>query len=105
MMAQVGSPRLRINLDIGHAQLTDDDPAETIRSVGEALVHLHLEDIEGRVHRHLPFGQGNIDFGAVRRALEEIGYTGPYVADLFGQDNPPGEVAEEALRAMRELFG
>jgi sugar phosphate isomerase/epimerase len=105
MMEQVGSARLRVNLDIGHAQVTDDDPAETIRQLGDAIVHLHLEDIEDRVHRHLPFGQGDIDFAAVRQALEEIGYEGPYVADLFGQEAAPSAVAAQALEAMREQFG
>ena len=105
MMQQVGSPRLRVNLDIGHAQVTDDDPAETIRQLGDAIVHLHLEDIEGRIHRHLPFGQGDIDFAAVRHALQDIGYEGPYVADLFGQEAPPGAVAAQALEAMEERFG
>jgi sugar phosphate isomerase/epimerase len=105
MMAEVGSPRLRVNLDVGHAEVTDDDPAETIRWMGDALVHLHLEDIADRVHRHLPFGYGDIDFVSIRQALEEIGYGGPYVADLFGQEAPPGEVAERALAAMRARFG
>jgi len=105
MIEEVGSPRLRVNLDIGHAFLTDDDPIASIRMLGAHIVHLHLEDMAAGVHRHLPFGAGDIDFPAVRRALDEIGYTGPYVVDLFGQDRPPEEVAAEALRGMRQLFG
>jgi sugar phosphate isomerase/epimerase len=104
LMQQVGSSRLRVNLDIGHAQVTDDDLAATIRQLGSAIVHLHLEDIKGRVHRHLPFGEGDIDFAAVRRALDEIGYAGPYVVDLFGQSAEPPVVAERALAALRQYF-
>ena len=104
MIEEVGSPRLRVNLDIGHAFLTDDDPAASIRMLGAHIIHLHLEDMAAGVHRHLPFGAGDIDFLAVRRALDETGYTGPYVVDLFGQDRPPEEVAAQALRGMRELF-
>ena len=105
MIEQVGSPRLCVNLDVGHAFLTDDDLPSSIRMLGERIVHLHLEDMARGVHRHLPFGQGDVDFAAVRGALEEIRYTGPYVIDLFGQDLPPEEVAAEALRGVRERFG
>jgi sugar phosphate isomerase/epimerase len=104
MIEAVGSPALKVNLDVGHAQITDDDVAASIRQLGPAIVHLHLEDIAGRVHRHLPFGAGDIDFDAIQRALAEIGYAGPYVVDLFGQDMDPIQVAADALAAMRRLF-
>ena len=105
MIDAVGSPRLCVNLDIGHAQVTDDDLVASIHALGDRIVHLHLEDVPGRVHRHLPFGEGDIDFVAVRQALEDIGYRGPYVVDLFGLDQPPTEVAARALAELRRLFG
>jgi sugar phosphate isomerase/epimerase len=105
MMQAVGSPQLKVNLDVGHAQITDDDVATTIRELGSSIVHLHLEDIKGRVHKHLPFGEGDMDFGAVRRALDDIGYVGPYVVDLFGLEAAPSEVAADALASLRRLFG
>jgi sugar phosphate isomerase/epimerase len=104
MLQAVGSPRLKVNLDIGHAQVTDDDPAASIRQLGSAIVHLHLEDITGRVHRHLPLGEGDINFAAIRQALSDIGYAGPYVADLFGMDEAPRDVAARALPALHHLF-
>lgn len=104
-MAEVGSPQLKINLDIGHAQVTDEDVAASVRSLGTAIVHLHLEDIADRVHRHLPFGQGDIPFDMVRLVLAEVGYSGPYVADLFGMDQDARDVAAQALVDMRRLFG
>lgn len=104
MMKAVGSPRLRVNLDVGHAQVTDDDVAATIRQLGSAIVHLHLEDIKDRVHKHLPFGEGDIDFVAIRQALEEIGYQGPYVVDLFGQGIEPQSAAAQALVELRRRF-
>jgi sugar phosphate isomerase/epimerase len=105
MLAAVDSPRLRVNLDVGHAQLTDENLADSVRRLGPAIVHLHLEDIRGRVHRHLPFGEGDIDFAALRRALAEIGYAGPYVADLFGLPADPAAVAAQALEGLRRHFG
>ena len=103
-LTAVGSPSLRINLDIGHAAVTDPDPARTIRELGPTIAHLHLEDIRERVHKHLYFGEGDIDFAAVRAAISEIGYVGPYVADLFGFAEEPLEAARRALVGMRERF-
>jgi sugar phosphate isomerase/epimerase len=103
-LAAVGSRHLGVNFDVGHAAVTDPDPAASIGDLGAAIVHLHLEDIRGRVHRHLFFGEGDIDFAAVRAALAEIDYRGPYVADLFGFGDAPSVAAERALAGMRERF-
>jgi sugar phosphate isomerase/epimerase len=100
----VGSDHVKVNLDVGHAAVTDADVAATIRDLGSAIVHIHLEDIRERVHQHLFFGEGDIDFVAVREALAGIGYTGPYVADLFGFEDDPSEAARRALVGMRERF-
>ncbi len=105
MIEAVGSPRLRVNLDVGHAAITDEDVAASIRRLGDEIVHLHLEDIRDRVHRHLPLGEGDIDFSAIRAALGQIGYGGPYVVDLFNQSDEPSAVARRALEGLRRLFG
>lgn len=103
MLHLVDSPHLKVNFDLGHAQVTDDDPAASIRALGSAVVHLHLEDIKDRVHRHLPLGDGDINFTAVREALVSTNYAGPYVADLFGQVDSV-EFATRTLDALRKLF-
>jgi sugar phosphate isomerase/epimerase len=104
MIDAVGSPRLKVNLDLGHAQVTDDDPAASIRALGPDIVHLHLEDIKSRTHRHLPFGEGDMDFALIRQALADVHYAGPYVADLFGLGTDPSAVAARALTDLRRLF-
>ena len=104
MIEAVGSPALKVNLDVGHAQITDPNLADAVRLLGDRIVHLHLEDIAGRVHKHLPFGEGEIDFDALKEALAEIDYRGPYVVDLFGRDLEPRQVAADALAGLRRLF-
>jgi len=104
MLAAVDSPHLGVNLDVGHAYLTDDDLAASVRRLGRSIVHLHLEDMQARVHRHLLFGEGDIDFAALRAALAEIGYRGPYVADLFKLGDDPSGVAAQALAGLHHYF-
>jgi len=51
----------------------------------------------------LLLGDGEIDFAAVRQALLDIHYGGPYVADMPAFDDPM-ETARRSLAALRRLF-
>jgi sugar phosphate isomerase/epimerase len=104
MMDAVGSPNLKANLDIGHAYITDPSLPDSIRRLGDAIVHTHIEDIKDKVHNHLELGQGDIDFAAMHAAFMEIGYDGYYVVDLFRLGDDPCAVASRSLAALREKF-
>ncbi|MFQ6016051.1 MAG: sugar phosphate isomerase/epimerase family protein [Anaerolineae bacterium] len=74
---QVGSSYLKLTLDVGHVVCSEDRPVgEVIRECQGEVVNVHLEDIKGREHFHLPIGQGDIDFRQVFEALKEIEYRG-----------------------------
>jgi sugar phosphate isomerase/epimerase len=88
------------NFDVGHSFVAGEDPARAIRELGPHLSNIHLEDIKDRVHRHLLFGQGDVDFRAVFAALKEIGYTGDLTPDLYPFKNE----SRNALRASAELL-
>jgi len=96
---KIESPALRINLDIGHAFLTDGNLVESIRKAAKLIVHAHIDDMSGGVHRHLIPGTGEIDLPAVMTAFLEIGFHGPFVVDLFNLD--PAEAATPALEEIR----
>jgi len=104
MIDEVGSPNLKVNLDIGHAYITDPSLPESIRRQGDAIVHAHIEDIKDKVHSHLEIGQGDIDFAAMHAAFMEIGYNGYYVVDLFRLGDDPAGVAKRSLAALQENF-
>jgi sugar phosphate isomerase/epimerase len=101
MMDAVGSPNLKVNLDIGHAYITDPSLTDSIRQLGNVIVHMHIEDIKDKVHNHLELGQGDIDFAAMHAAFVEIGYHGYYVVDLFRLGDDPSGVAARSLAALR----
>jgi len=104
MMDAVGSPNLKVNLDIGHAYITDPSLPDSIRRLGDAIVHTHIEDIKDKVHNHLELGQGDVDFAAMHAAFVGIGYDGYYVVDLFRLGDDPSGVAARSLAALRERF-
>ncbi|MBW8888003.1 MAG: sugar phosphate isomerase/epimerase [Fibrobacteres bacterium] len=88
--------------DVGHSAVMGEDIAACIHRLGPLLRNLHLEDIRGRVHAHKLYGEGDIDFAPVFRALREIGYHGDFTPDLYPfKDEPHRAMAasEEFLRS------
>jgi sugar phosphate isomerase/epimerase/mannose-6-phosphate isomerase-like protein (cupin superfamily) len=99
---RIESPALRINLDIGHAFLTDENLIESIRQAARLIVHTHIDDMSGGVHKHLIPGTGDMDLPAVMTALLEIGFDGPFVVDLFNLD--PKQAATPALAEIKRAY-
>jgi len=104
LAARIGSPRVKMNIDVGHAFITDPDVVQTIRRMGNMIVHTHIEDIAGKVHKHLLPGQGDIDLKAVFAALREAGFTGSLTIDLFNLGDKPDEMARAAYDALRKMM-
>jgi len=104
LIDRVGSPRVGVNLDVGHAFLTDADVCESVRLLGPAILHTHVEGMPAREHKHLLPGEGDLDLGAVVRALDEVQYEGYLTVDLFAIADDPLGWAERALAAMKAIL-
>jgi len=104
LLDEVDHPRLGANLDVGHAWCAGDDPAEAVRLLGRHLKHLHLEDIKDRRHYHLIPGLGEMDFKAIRSALDGVGYSAAAAVELYTYADDPDWAAAEAFRALAPLF-
>jgi inosose dehydratase len=87
-----------LTLDTGHAALGGIDPVAAIRAHPARIAHVHCKDVRGEVFagvrtRGLSFldgvlagmftvpGDGGLDYGAVMRALADIGYSGWIVVE------------------------
>lgn len=97
-------PLLGVNLDIGHAWLTDDDLLETVRQLAPWLWQVHFEDFPNNEHRHLPPGQGDMPLPDVLAALKEAAFGGVLVIDLFNIADDPVQWAKVSLEATREYL-
>jgi sugar phosphate isomerase/epimerase len=100
---RLGDPALLgLTLDIGHCQcLEPAPPADCVRDAGPWLRHVQIEDMRRGVHEHLPFGDGEIDFPPVLRALEETGYQGLTVVELPRHSHAGPELARASLEFLR----
>jgi sugar phosphate isomerase/epimerase len=105
LLDDMKSPWLGASLDIGHAVACGEDPAQTVEAFGDRIWNCHIEDIRGRVHRHPGSGEGDVDFGRIRRALEGIGYARHLTLALHTGADMPDESVRDSLRALRRIFG
>ncbi|WP_234334170.1 sugar phosphate isomerase/epimerase family protein [Streptomyces sp. NRRL B-1347] len=95
----LGDPELLgLTLDIGHCQcLEPQSPADCVRAAAPWLRHVQIEDMRRGVHEHLPFGDGEIDFPPVLRALAETGYQGLTVVELPRHSHAGPQLATQSL--------
>jgi len=105
MIDEIGSERLGILLDTGHANVNGEDLAEVVRSLKDVPFHIHIDDNHGDSDAHLIPGQGNIDFAPFVEALKEIEYRGFVSAELgFQYTLDPDPAVEQTYDVLRELF-
>ncbi len=103
LMDTIGAGNFGANLDLGHSHVLGEDPKEVVEGLASKIFHVHLEDICGRKHYHLVPGDGDIDFGAIRRALDGISYSGFIAVELYTYPDNPEDAAVRAFRYLDRL--
>jgi L-ribulose-5-phosphate 3-epimerase len=98
----VSRPHFGLTLDIGHMHCQGEWPiAEQIHRWRDVLCNVHIEDMRKGVHEHLMFGEGEMDFPPILRALDEIGYTGGVFVELSRHSHNAVETARRALAFLQ----
>jgi len=96
LVEDVGSPHLRMMLDLYHAQIDEGNLIELIRRAGPAIGEIQVADVPGRCEP----GTGEINYPAVAAALAESGYRGVVGLEGHAADGD----TERALERFRAAF-
>lgn len=101
---KTGSPAVQAYFDTVHAHGKDRDVFQEITSLKNRICEFHAKD-----YGNILFGKGKIDFHAVRRAMDAIGYQGWIVVEQWGEiqgEKPLGFDATQRtnLKYLREIF-
>jgi len=105
LAGRLGALNLRLTLDVGHLHCQGEVPiAEAIRRWGPHLVNVHIEDMRAGVHEHLMFGEGEIDFPPVLRALAEVGYAGGIHVELSRHSHMAPTAARQAFAFLQPMI-
>ncbi|MDV7087242.1 TIM barrel protein [Rhodococcus sp. IEGM 248] len=95
LVQAVGSPHLRMNLDLYHAQIGEGNLIELVRKALPYIGEIQVADVPGRCEP----GTGEIHYPAVAAALRDIGYTGVVGLEGWAENDP-----DDALDAFEAAF-
>jgi sugar phosphate isomerase/epimerase len=115
-------PEFGFNFDPSHLHWQSVDPVEFIRCFRDRIYHVHMKDaivmLNGRsgiLASHLPFGdyrrgwefrslgRGGVDFEAIIRALNDVGYRGPLSVEWEDSGMDRLEGARESCEFVQRL--
>lgn len=115
MVADVGSPALKIHLDTFHMNIEEKEQGKAIKKVGKLLGHFHACGTD----RGTP-GNDSLDWKPIVSALKSVGYKGDVVIESFTTDvkviaraaaiwrrmEPTrDEIAVKGLKNLKKFFG
>ena len=98
----INHPNLGLLFDIGHIQMSNEDPVEVIEAAGERMDYVHLDDNDGHGDLHWALLDGVLTIKTLREtfgALQEIGYAGGVSLELSPQLDDP----YQALKRSRQI--
>ena len=99
LVRKVGSDSLRLLCDVFHMNIEEPSIADSLRTAGDAVGHVHFADSNRRA-----VGMGHIPYGPIVQALQQIKYEGYLSAEVLPL--PDGNAAaEQTIRSFRELCG
>jgi hydroxypyruvate isomerase len=95
LVEAVGSPHLRLNLDLYHAQIGEGNLVALVERALPLIGEIQVADVPGRCEP----GTGEIRYPAVASALQRLGYDGVVALEGWASGDP-----EAALAAFRSAF-
>jgi hydroxypyruvate isomerase len=95
LVEAVGSPHLRLNLDLYHAQIGEGNLVELVERALPLVGEIQVADVPGRCEP----GTGEIHYPAVAAALDRLGYDGVVALEGWASGDPV-----QALERFRGAF-
>ncbi len=81
----VDHPNFYLLFDIGHAQMSEENPADVLPITGDRLAYIHLDDNDGKGDLHLALTDGiqtKESLTAFFSVTKDIGYNGPFSLEM-----------------------
>jgi hydroxypyruvate isomerase len=95
LVEAVGSPHLKMNLDLYHAQIGEGNLIQLVERALPLVGEIQVADVPGRCEP----GTGEISYPAVAAALERLGYAGVVALEAWASGDPV-----QALERFRAAF-
>lgn len=94
-----------LTLDVGHVVCMGDGPPEdVVRTYADVLHNIHLDDMRKGEHRHLFFGEGEVNFSPLFETFRQLGFNGPACVELSDASRNAVETAQRAMSFLSNLM-
>ena len=101
----ITSARFGLTLDVGHVFCIEKAPFRQVFGKFATLIrNIHIEDIRDRKHEHLMFGEGELDFAVILRALHENKCMGLINVELPRDSYRAPDVARRAMEFLTATY-
>jgi hexulose-6-phosphate isomerase len=94
-LEKIGSDQIGIYFDTGNVIATGY-PEQWIHLLGKHIKRVHFKDFKrdvGNLDGFCDLLEGDVDYAAVMKALREVGYNGPVVAEFFEVEDNLGKIS------------
>lgn len=95
LVSSINSSRLKLNLDLYHAQIGEGNLIELCRKASPWIGEIQVADVPGRCEP----GTGEVNFAGVAHGLNDMGYNGPVAMEAWASGD-----SDAALEAFRTAF-
>ncbi len=95
----VDSKWLNIYPDIGNLSQWTNEPEKELELGFKYIVGLHLKDTKPGIFKNVPFGEGTVNFEKLFNKINELGFVGPYLIEMWA-DNAVFETEEEVVERI-----
>ncbi|MBB1199113.1 L-ribulose-5-phosphate 3-epimerase [Enterobacteriaceae bacterium 89] len=91
----LNNPWFQLYPDIGNLSAWDNDVQMELQAGTGHIVAVHVKDTRPGVFKNVPFGEGIVDFERCFSTLNQSGYCGPYLIEMWSESaaDPLAEVA------------
>ena len=86
------SPKIWINLDVGHFFASGHDPVAFLRAHHARITNIHVKDRMSNRGRERPFGEGETPLREVLTLVRDHKYDMPVCIEYVGPDGPAAEL-------------
>lgn len=85
LRAQLGE-KFKMTLDLKQARRAGFDSIEFVERLGKSIVHIHVSDYDLNCDCALPKENGYYDFKRLFDKMDDIGFGGDYIVELYRKD-------------------
>lgn len=105
-LREVNHPNLKLLLDSGHAQISNESAPDALRDLGELVGFLHVNDNDGKEDLHLGLLDGVMERSSLAATLEAAAaaaYSGPVSLELSWELDNPSSAVRRGAQLLQEL--